>query len=62
MAVKDRVIFTTTPLICPGSEYVNDGVLAGTPDKAVGWKPGIKPGYSSIAEEQRAVRAWLASE
>jgi len=60
VAVKDRVIFTTVPIICVGSEYVNDPVLAGRPGQAVGWDPKLKPGYANVSEEQQALRRWLA--
>ncbi len=62
VAVADRVIFTTVPLICVGSEYVNDPILAGK-DAAfgsVGWDPQLKPGYPDVAAEQAALRRWLS--
>lgn len=62
VAVAERVIFTTVPLICVGSEYVNDPILAGK-DSAfgtVGWDPQLKPGYPDVAAEQAALRRWLS--
>jgi len=62
VAVADRVIFTAVPLICVGSEYVNDPILAGK-DSAfgtVGWDPQLKPGYPDVAAEQAALRRWLS--
>lgn len=62
VAAADRVIFTTVPLICVGSEYVNDPILAGKgPDfGTVGWDPSLRPGYPDVASEQAALRRWLS--
>jgi len=60
VAVKDRVIFTVVPVICPGSEYVNDAVLAGKPGQQVGWVSNAKSGYANAAEEEEAKRKWLS--
>lgn len=60
VAVGNRVVFTTVAQICPGSEYVNDPHLAGTPDAAVGYQPDLKSGYPDIPAEQAGIRKWLA--
>lgn len=62
VAVKDRVIFTTVPLICVGSEYTNDPLIAGKdPEKErLGWDPSLRPGYPDVAAEQAAFRRWLS--
>jgi len=62
VAVRDRVIFTTVGIIVPGSEYVNDPVLAGKPGQAVGWVPNAKPGHPTPQAEEEAMRAWLAGD
>ena len=60
VAVKDRVVFTAVSVICPGSEYVNDGVLAGSPGRQVGFVKNAKSGYANQAAEEEAMRTWLA--
>lgn len=62
VAVADRVIFTTVPLICVGSEFINDPVLAGKDPalETVGWDPQLRPGYPNVAAEQAALRRWLS--
>ena len=63
VAVADRVIFTTVPIICVGSEYVNDPVIAGRDPKSnVGWDPELKPGYPDVKSEQVALRRWLSGD
>ena len=64
VAVADRVIFTVVPIVCVGSEYVNDPVIAGRDPKfgAVGWDPKLKPAYPDVASEQAAMRRWLNGE
>jgi len=64
VAVADRVIFTTVPIICVGSEYVNDPVIAGRDPKSgtVGWDPKLKPAYPDVKSEQAAMRRWLSGE
>ncbi len=62
VATGSRVIFTTVPAICVGSEFVNDPILAGTPGARIGWQPNLKPGYPDIASEQTALRKWLAGD
>jgi len=66
VGVKDRVIFTAVPVVCVGSEYVNDGLIAGkkngSPWQNVGWNPKITPGYPDVKAEQEAFRKWLASD
>jgi len=61
VAVADRVIFTTVPIICVGSEYINDSVLAGK-SGPVGWDPNLKPAYPDVKTEQAALRRWLSGE
>ena len=60
VAVKDRVIFTTAGIICVGSEYVNDAVLAGKPGQQMGWTPNAKSGYADAAAEDEAKRKWIS--
>jgi outer membrane protein assembly factor BamB len=60
VVVKNRVIFTVVPVICPGSEYVNDGVLAGAPGRQIGWVPNAKSGYANATQEDEAKRKWLS--
>jgi outer membrane protein assembly factor BamB len=62
VATGSKVIFTTVPAICVGSEYVNDPVLAGTPGVRIGWQPDLKPGYPDLASEQQALGKWLAGK
>lgn len=63
VAVGRWVIFTTVPIVCVGSEYVNDPIIAGKrPHENVGWNPELKPGYPDIESEQAAFRRWLAGE
>ena len=62
VAAGERGLFTSVSRVCAGSEYVNDPLLAGTPGKPVGWKPGIKSGYANAAAEEDAMRSWLASD
>jgi len=62
VAVADRVIFTAVPVICVGSEYVNDPVLAGRPGQSVGYNPDTKPGYPNAKAEEEAVLKWLAGD
>jgi len=60
VAAKDRVILTVVPVVCPGSEYVNDGVLAGKPGQQLGWVANAKSGYANAAEEEAGKRSWLS--
>lgn len=61
VAVGDRILFTTVPIVCVGSEYVNDPVIAGKgPEYAsVGWDPNLHPAYPDVQSEQAAFRTWL---
>jgi hypothetical protein len=61
VAIADRVVFTTVPIICVGSEYVNDPVIAGK-SGSVGWDPNLKPAYPDVKSEQVALRRWLSGE
>ena len=60
----DRVIFVTAGVVCVGSEYVNDPVLAGRPGPfgSIGWDPDLRPGYPDVASEEQAMRRWLAGD
>jgi hypothetical protein len=61
VAVADRILFTTVPIICVGSEYINDSVIAGK-FEPVGWDPNLKPAYPDVQTEQAALRRWLRGE
>ncbi len=61
VAIGDRVLFTTVPIICVGSEYINDPVIAGK-SGPVGWNPNLKPAYPDVKTEQAAFRRWLSGE
>lgn len=63
VAAEGRILFTTVPTVCVGSEYVNDAVLLGRPGQQVGWindPEQKKPGYPTIDAEQSAIRQWLS--
>ncbi len=59
VAAGSRIIFTTVPVICPGSEYVNDPIL-GAGRKLTRWPE--PPGHPSPQAEEQAMLEWLAGE
>lgn len=59
VALGKHVVFTVVPLPFVGSEFVNDPILAGTPDKKIGYQPKLKQGYKDRFEEEQAVRNWI---
>lgn len=62
VAAEGRIIFVTVPAIAVGSEFINDPILSGDPDRAVGWEPDLQSGYPDAEAEQEAVREWLAGD